>query len=353
MDYHDNMERSAEYLRLALPLMSKQSAALNPVSYAVWYDYVSGRNAELKSRIDELTRDGRTLDDQTTKELFRRHVAALDEALARRVSQGFQKIMADVSKSAAEAGSDAGQFGSALEKWSAGLAQTADADATDLSALLGQTRQMQNSISTLKNRLDESHSEIDRLRQEVVRARQESLADGLTGLTNRRGFDQALTECLSRQDEVLHAPSLLITDVDHFKRINDNYGHQAGDRVLQAFAQVAQAELRGSDRVVRWGGEEFLIFLPETDELQAVTCLERIRSAYATQEVYGLPAGYRLSFSAGVAPCRDTGDIDTSIERADGALYQAKQAGRARTRMAGTPLAAAASPAEPATFEPV
>lgn len=74
MDYQDSVERSAEYLRLALPLMSKQAAALSPVSYAVWYDYVSGRNAALKARIDELTRDGRPLDDDATKELFRRHV---------------------------------------------------------------------------------------------------------------------------------------------------------------------------------------------------------------------------------------------------------------------------------------
>ena len=70
MDYQDSVERSAEYLRLALPLMSKQAAALSPVSYAVWYDYVSGRNAALKARIDELTRDGRPLDDDATKELF-------------------------------------------------------------------------------------------------------------------------------------------------------------------------------------------------------------------------------------------------------------------------------------------
>ena len=129
MDYQDSVERSAEYLRLALPLMSKQAAALSPVSYAVWYDYVSGRNAALKARIDELTRDGRPLDDDATKELFRRHVVDMDEELAHRVSQGFQKVMADVAKSAAEAGSDAGQFGHALEQWSAGLAQSPDAAA--------------------------------------------------------------------------------------------------------------------------------------------------------------------------------------------------------------------------------
>ena len=337
MDYHDNMERSAEYLRLALPLMSKQSAALNPVSYAVWYDYVSGRNAELKSRIDELTRDGRTLDDQTTKELFRRHVAALDEALARRVSQGFQKIMADVSKSAAEAGSDAGQFGSALEKWSAGLAQTADADATDLSALLGQTRQMQNSISTLKNRLDESHSEIDRLRQEVVRARQESLADGLTGLTNRRGFDQALTECLSRQDEVLHAPSLLITDVDHFKRINDNYGHLFGDKVLRTIAQVVKDSVKGRDTAARYGGEEFAILLPDTPIDGARTLAEQIRTKVERCRIKRSGSDSAIdtiTISIGVTAHRAGEAAHDFIARADSALYHAKNQGRNRVVVA-------------------
>ena len=342
MDYQDSVERSAEYLRLALPLMSKQAAALSPVSYAVWYDYVSGRNAALKARIDELTRDGRPLDDDATKELFRRHVVDMDEELAHRVSQGFQKVMADVAKSAAEAGSDAGQFGHALEQWSAGLAQSPDAAAPGLNALLGQTRQMQHSISSLKNRLDESHSELDRLRQEEVRARQESLADGLTGLTNRRGFDQALTECLARKEDVQHGPSLLITDIDHFKRINDSYGHLFGDKVLRTIAQVVKDSVKGRDTAARYGGEEFAILLPDTPVEGARVLAEQIRTKVERCRIKrngSEDAIDTITISIGVTAHRAGEPAHDFIARADSALYQAKNQGRNRVNVAHVGMA--------------
>ena len=337
MGYHDSVERSAEYLRLALPLMSKQAAALNPICYAVWYDYVSGRNAALKKRIDELTRDGSPLDDEATAELFHCHVAEVDEKLAQRVSQDFQKIMADVSKSAAEAGSDAGQFGNALEKWSADLAQATDADATNLAVLLGQTRQMQHSISSLKNRLDESQLEIDRLRQEVARARQESLADGLTGLTNRRGFDQALTDCLTAKDDSGHGPCLLITDIDHFKHINDSYGHLFGDKVLRAIAQVVKDSVKGRDTAARYGGEEFAILLPDTPIEGAQTLAEQIRTKVERCRIKrsgSENAIDAITISIGVTVHRAGEAAHDFIARADSALYHAKNQGRNRVAVA-------------------
>jgi diguanylate cyclase len=337
MDYQDSVERSAEYLRLALPLMSKQTAALNPVSYAVWYDYVSGRNAELKTRIEELTREGRMLDDAATRDLFHRHIAAMDEELAQSISQGFQKVMADVSKSTAEAGSDAGQFGSALEKWTEDVARLPDAGAPGLAALLGQTRQMQHSIATLKNRLDESHSEIDRLRQEVVRARQESLADGLTGLTNRRGFDQVLMECLAGKDGAQPGPCLLITDIDHFKRINDSYGHLFGDKVLRTIAQVVKDSVKGRDTAARYGGEEFAVLLPDTPVDGARTLAEQIRTKVERCRIKrsgSEDAVDTITISIGVTAHRVGEPAHDFIARADSALYQAKNQGRNRVIVA-------------------
>src|SRR5512142_1335925 len=99
MKYSDSIEKSAEYLRMALPLMSKQAAGLHPVSYAVWYEYVSGRNADLKARIDDAMRGGLVFDEEGTHELFRKHIAELDQTLAQRVTEGFRKVMADMSQS--------------------------------------------------------------------------------------------------------------------------------------------------------------------------------------------------------------------------------------------------------------
>lgn len=116
MRYDDSKERSAEYLRLALPYMSQQSAALHPVSYAVWYEYVSGRNASLRTEIDSLTRNGDRLDEAKTTGLFRKHISEVNEALATLVGQGLQKVMSDMSRSASEAGDEAERFGDVLEK---------------------------------------------------------------------------------------------------------------------------------------------------------------------------------------------------------------------------------------------
>ncbi|HZV53461.1 MAG TPA: GGDEF domain-containing protein [Rhodocyclaceae bacterium] len=340
MEYHDSIEQSAEYLRRALPLMSRQAAALTPISYAVWYEYVAGINPSLRARIDELTRDGHLLDNEVTADLFRKHVAELDQEIADRVNLGFQKIMVDVSQSAAKAGNEAGQFGTALEKWSAGLANSgADAATatTDLTTLLRHTREMQLSVGTLKCRLDDSQKEIEQLRQEVSRAREDALADGLTGLVNRRGFDMALTECLSALSPPSPGPSLLITDIDHFKRVNDNYGHLFGDKVLRVVAQILRDSVKGRDTAARYGGEEFVILLPQTPIEGARALAEQIRTTVErcrikrgdSQESIGA-----ITISLGVASHRAGESASEFIARADSALYASKNDGRNRITVA-------------------
>ena len=203
---------------------------------------------------------------------------------------------------------------------------------------------MQHSISSLKNRLDESHSEIDRLRQEVVRARQESLADGLTGLTNRRGFDQALTECLARKEDVQHGPSLLITDIDHFKRINDSYGHLFGDIVLAEAARRMRA-LVPKDKAMlcaRYGGEEFAILLPDTPVEGARVLAEQIRTKVERCRIKrngSEDAIDTITISIGVTAHRAGEPAHDFIARADSALYQAKNQGRNRVNVAHVGMA--------------
>ncbi|MBI4742605.1 MAG: GGDEF domain-containing protein [Betaproteobacteria bacterium] len=332
MEYHESIEQSAEFLRRALPLMSKQSAALNPVSYAVWYEYVAGINPALKARVDDLTRNDQRLDQQTTHDLFRKHIAEIDEELAQRVSAGFQKVMADMSQSAAAAGDQAGQFGSALERWSADLDNSnPDLAATaGMSALLRHTQDMQRSIGTLKSSLDESQREIEQLRQEVSRARQDALIDGLTGLTNRKGFDVALEGCLS-DAEPGSRPSLLITDIDHFKRVNDTYGHVFGDKVIRSIAQILKHGVKGKDTAARYGGEEFVILLPDTPLEGARSLAEQIRATVEKCRIKrsdNNEALASITVSVGVARHRSGESLSDFVARADGALYASKNRGR-------------------------
>ncbi|TBR14541.1 MAG: GGDEF domain-containing protein [Rugosibacter sp.] len=139
----------------------------------------------------------------------------------------------------------------------------------DIKALIVGTQTMQASTNSLKAKLAKSQREIESLREEVTHARDASLLDALTGRTNRRGFDQALDACLdSLNTEDTHDPAaqpcLLMCDIDHFKKINDTYGHLFGDKVIRAVAQVLMDNVKGRDTAARYGGEEFVVLLPNT-----------------------------------------------------------------------------------------
>ena len=153
-----------------------------------------------------------------------------------------------------------------------------------------------------------------------------STTDDLTGLYNRRFLDDALERELARAGRSGSRLSVLMFDVDFFKRFNDEHGHDQGDRVLQAIAASTRATLRGSDLACRYGGEEFLVILPETDAGEAALVAERLRGAVAETDVDGLT----VTISVGVAtwPSARIRDGDTLVSSADAALYAAKNAGR-------------------------
>ncbi len=340
MKYSDSIEKSAEYLRLALPLMSKQAAALHPVSYAVWYEYVAGRNAALKAHIDDVMQGGLLLDEGVTHELFHKHIAELDHDLAQRVSEGFQKVMADMSHSASQAGDHAHQFGSVLDQLSEDLAESLPGAGLGegMDTLREQTRNMQGAVATLKGRLDDSRREIETLRQEVAKAREDALADGLTGLINRRGFDMALGKSLAARETAEAGPSLLIVDIDFFKRVNDSYGHLFGDKVIRAVAQILKDNVKGKDTAARYGGEEFVILLPDTPLDGARFVAEKIRAMVERCRIKradNKETVANVTVSLGAACYRGGESANDFVARADSALYASKQQGRNRVTLAG------------------
>jgi diguanylate cyclase (GGDEF)-like protein len=162
-----------------------------------------------------------------------------------------------------------------------------------------------------------------------------STTDPLTGLLNRRDFeDQALKE-YSRFERQGEKYALLMLDVDHFKAINDRYGHTTGDRVLQSLAENCVTNLREHDRVARWGGEEFCVLLPCTGIKTAVAIAEKLRRQIAATELIVGDAVVAATTSIGVAEVLASDINHTEVlERADRALYDAKQTGRDRVCVA-------------------
>lgn len=152
--------------------------------------------------------------------------------------------------------------------------------------------------------------------------------DALTGLVNRRQMLMTLSEYVELSRRELTGFSVVIVDLDFFKRINDTYGHGVGDEVLCAFATCAQRVLRETDLIGRWGGEEFLILMPDRPDNLSATGIIRLQQQLTTEVVSLSVSELRLKFSAGMTPYRKGEAIETTIERADKALYAAKEGGR-------------------------
>jgi len=154
--------------------------------------------------------------------------------------------------------------------------------------------------------------------------------DELTGSFNRRSIMRMLEEEIARSHRLNVPCTVALIDLDFFKRINDLYGHPTGDEVLRTFAITAFANIRSVDRFGRYGGEEFLLILPDTDETSAVQMLDRLRGIIAELDWSAFSSGMRVTISAGVAILRANEISDTLLARADGALYASKARGRNR-----------------------
>jgi diguanylate cyclase (GGDEF)-like protein len=171
------------------------------------------------------------------------------------------------------------------------------------------------------------------LAEALVRIEALATRDELTGLPNRRDMLAQLAVQQQRAKRSGKSFCLCMVDIDHFKKINDVHGHGVGDDVLRAFASAAKASLRDTDVIARWGGEEFLVMLPDTDHDVARLAIERMHMAIGASRSMGMPQ-LAVTFSAGLVSCEPQEPCSLAIERADRALYQAKSEGRNRTVMA-------------------
>jgi len=152
--------------------------------------------------------------------------------------------------------------------------------------------------------------------------------DSLTGLLNHTSFKERLRTEVLRAHRLGHTLSVALLDIDFFKKVNDTYGHPAGDRVIKNLARLLKQRLRGADIIGRYGGEEFAVALPDTPLDGAVKALDNIRASFEAIEQFAGEHTFRTTLSAGVTECTGSCDGETLIQRADEALYAAKHGGR-------------------------
>jgi diguanylate cyclase len=210
--------------------------------------------------------------------------------------------------------------------------------------LLAENAKMQEETRDLKTNLEQSRSQIDSLRSNLAEAQEIGMRDPLTSLSNRRRFDDSLARELADARNRGIALSLVMADIDNFKKVNDLFGHRIGDEILKTFARVLVENVRERDTVARYGGEEFAVILPGTEVGSALKITERMRSELEGLELAVSASGQeigKVTASFGIAELGTADDIDSLVDRADARLYQAKCAGR--NRVAADRAAAAAA----------
>ncbi len=319
-----------------LEFLGEHALSPLPVNYAVAYEYLVASSTALNERLDVYLSEGRPLDELLMRELYDEYLVHEQFRSLRGIGGNLQQIVENVLGNIAEADRNAAGFGATMEHSIVRLGDEARAAvvraiATDL---LVATRKARSGNEALRSSLASADTESRQLRHELERHRREAMIDPLTGLLNRRGLEQRLEDVLGAGTDTPVA--MVMLDIDHFKRINDSYGHAIGDVVIRHVADTVRKSTRGEDLAVRYGGEEFIVVLPDTPLKGAVrvaetirTRIERLRLTRRQDQLSVTP----FTVSIGVAMFRSGEKFEDFFVRADRALYAAKQGGRNRVMM--------------------
>ena len=336
--YEDESPKASENMRLAITLLSKHSIPVSPFHYRIAYDYIVGVNRRMNEAFDKLV----AADTPVTNDVLYRfycqfydnNAVGLDE-----IRQEFLAIINSIHGELSRSGSHLEWYADRLSQFSEKLTEKLSPSqmSTEVNGVISDTRETEHMQRNMRTQLDQMSSEMDSMRAELAQVREQSLKDTLTGVSNRSAFNVALDELIIRSFEDKTRFSLLLLDIDHFKNVNDTYGHLVGDKILRFVAGTIRRCVKGKDIVARFGGEEFAVLLPGTEMAGAYVAAEHIRKAVAnsvlrdtqTQKSYG-----NITLSVGVSQMGRNDQASSLIERADQALYLAKANGRNRVECA-------------------
>jgi diguanylate cyclase len=336
--FNVDLQSAKSLAEAALAEMVKYGVPPTPPNYCVWYNYVTKAIAGLTREIDERIALQKGFGWQANQELFERFFGTdVESAAIRKTGSELNQTVGRVLLRLDAAGQDAAAFGETLVQVHGSLKAVPVVEGSRVQAVVhrlsGATSDMVKRNRDLETELRKSTTEINSLQERLDQARREAFTDALTGIGNRRCFDLALVEHSERAAAGEIELCLLLIDIDHFKKFNDNYGHRIGDQVLKVVGGQMKQLSRGTDVAARYGGEEFALLLVGAPMEIAMRRADQLREALAnnylrnkaTGDLYG-----QVTVSIGVAKYRMTDNVETFVGRADAALYEAKGSGRNR-----------------------
>lgn len=323
-------------------LMAQHGIPRTPANFAVWFSYSRGDLPELKQVVDILIAGKKRFDTAICRELFSKYATSNIPGEAAREAPEQLKAAMDqatryVAQAIAENRSHIQAMGDVAEKAEGGIDPI-----TLVQSLMNELNKAATRAIELERSLNDTSRELDTIRDSLNRAEQRANTDTLTDLPNRRAVEEFLRTAQTAAMETGEALGLLMMDVDHFKKFNDNFGHGVGDQVLRLLARVLRERLREGDLPGRYGGEELVAVLPGAPLSICESVAERIRRSISECKITRRSNGEMLpaiTVSIGIAQFRPGESAAQLIERCDAALYLAKRIGRNRvvteTRLEG------------------
>jgi diguanylate cyclase len=335
MDHKSLIKDAHGYFRLAVPLMSQYDIPVTPKNYTVWYEYVSGTDSELRKTIDSLLEKGEAFSEETNETLYRHFCGEKEENQLRDLRDDLQQILVTILREVTELTGQTQKYESFITGSVKMLSENPSPGEVRniVKTIIDETKTLGSFGKTVQTKLAETTDVLEALKKDFEQVKTEALVDFLTGAPNRKAFNQALTECMSEATSDEKNLALLLIDIDHFKRFNDEYGHLIGDYVLKFVVKKIKEMVKGRDFLARFGGEEFALILPHTSLAGAEAVAENIRSFFAQttlKEIATLRNLGKITVSIGAACYRLGESPETFIARCDQALYSAKNAGRNR-----------------------
>jgi diguanylate cyclase len=329
-------EREQALAKTALALMSECGVLPTPDNFELFYTYASGSNPGLGKALDALISARKPFTSEVLDDLRGRCLSsartmhALDNA-----STTVAATLNTVMEKLEAAGRDAGDYGRALSRASGELGgeQSPEDLRRFVDTLITATHTMEQRTKVLEEELNNSSQQVSNLKAQLEDVRRESLTDGLTGVANRKAFDKELIAAIEDARETGEPMALLMCDIDHFKRFNDTWGHQTGDRVLRLVAESMSENIKGRDTLARFGGEEFAVILRRTTIANAAALADQLRISVESKKLVKKSTGDVLgtiTISLGVAALSGEDTPASLIQRSDACLYRAKNRGRNR-----------------------
>lgn len=334
----DDLDQAAEYLRLAIGKLARHKTAVTPINYGLAYNYVAGKDSQLIEKLDKLLDGNKPLDAEDAESLFIRSFYK-DDIVNSELRAELLSTVAQVLGSLVDIAGKTKLSNKSLEIHIQNLAKASDTPAVlaVVNHILEEAREFVTTAKHFETDINRSAEDVSKLKKELINARKEAKTDALTQLNNRRSFNQELGNLIEIHDKNSTDFSIILVDIDHFKKVNDDHGHLVGDKVLSSLAKILTCKVRGSDFTARYGGEEFAILLPNTRITNAFSVAENIRMTIEKNKLKLRKSGASLgsiTASFGIAGHRAGEDADDFLERCDNALYRAKELGRNRCVLA-------------------